>query len=65
MLTTKNYVASSLASEDESDTLECPNKLLPGDIGRELHYRFPVMSSTYSLPASVGTGSPDAMQSST
>ena len=65
ILAAKNHVTSLLTIENELGAWERSNQILSGDIGWELPYRVPVLSSTYSLPASAGTGSSDAMQSST
>src|ERR1039457_444971 len=40
------------------------HQLLAGEVGGEFHRWVPVLSSKYSLPASDGTGSPAAIQSS-
>ena len=57
-------VAPFLPIDGKSDPLEHFDQLLAGNVRRKLHYRVPVLSSKYSLPASVGTGSPEAIQSS-
>ena len=60
----EDNVTPSLAAHHKS----CPEKhlyqLLAGYIRRQLQWGLLVTSSKYSLPASVGTGSPAAMQSS-
>lgn len=58
-------VAPSLAVNGKSHPQKCLHQLLAGKVRRELHWWVPVLSSKYSLPASVGTGSPAAIQSST
>ncbi len=60
----QNNVAAPLAANNESHPQESFYQFLPGNIRRQFHWCVPVFSSKYSLPASVGTGSPEAMQSS-
>ena len=60
----KDDVAASLSTDDESNSQKHLNQFLSRQVGRKLHYRDPVVSSTNSRPTSVGTGSPEAMQSS-
>src|SRR5271169_1366405 len=49
---------------DKSHPQKDLHQFLAGDIRRQLHWGLLVVSSKYSLRASVGTGSPEAIQSS-
>ena len=70
---TKHHVATGLSAKDEPGALEGGTDFAAGEIGRKLGHvvrldkaSFQAAStSTNSLPASVGTGSPASRQSST
>src|ERR1700692_4765520 len=60
----QNHMASTLTRKNESHTLQRLSKVLAGYVGRELGHYVGTWSSTNSFPASLGTGSPAARQSS-
>lgn len=60
----EDNMAPSLAVHDKSYAQKDLHQFLAGNVLRQFHRGLLVTSSRYSLPASVGTGSPAAMQSS-
>jgi len=61
----EDHVTAFLPDEDEPGTLQCGTHPAAGQGGRELGHRQAASTSTNSLPASVGTGSPASRSVST
>lgn len=73
LLAPENHVAASLSAKDKSGVLQGRADLPAGQVGGKLGHvemlptnlAYAASTSTNSLPASVGTGSPASRQSST
>jgi hypothetical protein len=68
LITPQDHMAASLPSKNEANTLNRPSHVAAGQVGGQLGHKgatYAASTSTISLPASVGMGSPATRQSST
>jgi len=60
----EDKVASALPLNYKSNPLQCFDEIPAGKVRRQFGHSTPVVTSMYSLPSSVGIGSPAVLTSS-